>query len=167
MSAVHRIRVDSIAPSKLVVVFDDYGFRWLLLPAVLFVFYAFVSCFQHPFNRDHFWGGLAGAVVFFLSALLMSEKSEFVLDAERRVISWHRTRLTRRSGGEIRFERIKQILLDRPIGDEGVPSYRLLFVTEDGNYPVSWGYIPDTGWAMAIYGQVRDFLAVSDPEKWA
>jgi len=68
----------------------------------------------------------------------------------------------RRRGAIIPFDDIVSILLQTPIGDEGVPSRRITIKTSDHEVPISTAYSPDHDEkTLGIADKLRGFLGAS------
>jgi hypothetical protein len=61
------------------------------------------------------------------------------------VIEWEQRWGFRRRAGILKFADVQHVSVDVPIGDDGVPSRRIVFHLSNGNLlPVTVGYRPDT-----------------------
>src|SRR5258705_5805821 len=69
--------------------------------------------------------GLVGAAATCIpSGLMFFETAGFAFDARRRRIDWRRRFAFSRRRGSLLFEEIRDVAIEPPIGDEGIPSRR-------------------------------------------
>jgi hypothetical protein len=89
--------------------------------------------------------GLAGGVATLIGvAVVMFETTHFRVDPFKRVIEWQRRWAWQRREGRLAFGEVRLVALERPLGDHGVPSHRIVLHTTGGEMiPVTVGYRPD------------------------
>jgi len=123
---------------------------WAIVPAL----------FDRSFtNEEQFVGRLAGAGVLALFALVVSENSRFTFDRRRRIATWKRGWAFSTKAGTIPFGQIETVVIETPIGDEGVPSRRAVLKTDGHDLPLSVGYRPDgDGECLALVARIRRFI---------
>lgn len=108
--------------------------------------------------------GLVGAAATcLLSGLMFFESARFAFDARRRRIDWRRRFAFSRRAGSLLFEEIRDVAIETPIGDDGVPSRRIAFKLADGSaLPMSAGFSPDHGdVTLALAGRIRTVLGIA------
>lgn len=87
---------------------------------------------------------LAAAATLMLAGLFFLEQARAVVNPLERTIVWSRRWLFRRRSGTLSFDDIAVVFPERPIGDEGTPSRRIVLRTKDGRMiPLTQGYAPD------------------------
>jgi hypothetical protein len=91
--------------------------------------------------------GLAGGIATCLvGGIVMLETSSFTVDASTRCIQWSRRWAFQRRAGRIEFHDIAHVATERPIGDTGIPSRRIVLHLRNGEtVPITVGYRPDVG----------------------
>lgn len=89
--------------------------------------------------------GLIGAMATLMGvAAAMFETARWRVDPFHRIIEWDRRWALQHRSGTLRFADIRLVAIEVPIGDEGVPSRRIVLHTVDGEMiPVTVGYRPD------------------------
>ena len=105
--------------------------------------------------------GLIGSLATCAGAgLIWRERSHFVFDAVRKTIVWSRVWGFRRRSGVLGFAQVEQVLVQSPIGDEGVPSRRICLKTAGGvEVPITVGFHPDHDEAISTAaGRIRALL---------
>jgi hypothetical protein len=123
---------------------------WAIVPAL----------FDRSFTREEqFVGRLAGTCVLALLALVFSESSRFTFDRRRRIATWQRRWAFSTKAGTLPFDQIETVVIETPIGDEGVPSRRAVLQTAGHDIPLSVGYRPDgDGECLALVARIRTFI---------
>jgi hypothetical protein len=129
-------------------------------------------------------GFLGGAVTCAAIALLCVEQARVVVDSATRTVVWTRRGAFRTRRGTLSFDDISAVYAERPRGDSGIPSRRVVIFTRGGEtVPLTAGYRPDgdrvilgasehmramlgqdpastdTAQAMVTAGRVRDAIA--------
>jgi hypothetical protein len=76
------------------------------------------------------------------------------------MLTWSRRWALRQRSGSIPFGSIRSVLVERPIGDHGTPSRRIVLKTIHGeDIPVTVGYRPDgDGTVLDIASRIRTLL---------
>jgi hypothetical protein len=98
-------------------------------------------------------GGLAGAGLMFL------EWTRFEFAPATRTVTWQRRWALRRRQGALAFGDIGAVLAERPIGDDGTPSRRIVLKATGGDVPITVGYQADPdGEVVAIADRIRGLL---------
>jgi hypothetical protein len=142
----------------LVVTYDGTSLtKLLLVMAVLFAGTAIYDVFIGARGTDRLIG-LGGAVATcVLAALVSLEQSHFTFDASARTIVWTRRWGLRRRSGSIPFDSVREVAVQRPLGDDGVPSRRIALQFDDvPEVPVTVGYRPDVnGEILTIAASIR------------
>lgn len=89
--------------------------------------------------------GLIGAMATLLGvAAVMHETARCRVDPFHRIIEWDRRWAFQHRSGTLRFGDVRHVAIETPIGDEGVPSRRIVFHLHDGAMiPVTAGYRTD------------------------
>lgn len=118
---------------------------WLLIFALCAAWggYLFFTR-RSPFNEENFQGALGGAVTGLIGFLALYERGRFTFDRDKKVLTWYRQRALRRRSGTVPFREIRSVFYHSPIGDEGVPSRRVVLVTDSGELPLTLAFVPDT-----------------------
>jgi hypothetical protein len=120
--------------------------KWLFGGAAVMVATAVYDLTVGTRGDDRLIGLIGGAVTCALTGLVMLETTRFHVDRFKRVIEWRRRWAFQRRSGTINFSDVTHVALDRPIGDTGIPSRRIVLHLRDGSaVPVTAGYRPDVG----------------------
>jgi hypothetical protein len=139
-----RMKTRQEPDGRLIVTHDDTGWAKLLLAgAVLFLGLSLHSHFSAPRNTDRAIGALGGFATCLVASLVLFERSVFIVDPRIRLITWQRRRAWTRREGSVRFDEVKAVAVQTPIGDTGIPSRRIAFMTAGGELPISVSYSPD------------------------
>ena len=106
------------------------------------------------------WWEKALFPVFLLVAIVFLERVRFEFAPGSRMITWRRRWALRQRSGSIPFGSIQSILVERPIGDEGTPSRRIVLKTISGeDIPITVGYRPDAdGLVLKTASRLRAHL---------
>ncbi len=100
-------------------------------------------------GTDRLVGLLGGAATCLLTGIVFLEQAEAVVDPTERTITWRRRWAFQRRSGLLRFEDVDVVFADRPLGDTGIPSRRIVLRTKDGQtVPLTQGYAPDVDGAI-------------------
>jgi hypothetical protein len=105
--------------------------------------------------------GLIGAsATCFLVAIVFLEQAWFRFAPDVRIVTWRRRWALKQRSGSIAFDAIQTVLVERPMGDEGTPSRRILLKTTSGEaIPMTVGYRPDAdGAVLRIASRIRGLL---------
>ena len=148
------------ADGRVIVTHDDAGWaRLLLVGAAIFLALAAYTFLGDPSNTERAWGSLGAFATCLLAGLVLFERSRFVVDPRTRVITWRRRRAVSRREGTLPFDQVNAVAVQTPIGDDGTPSRRIAFMTEEGELPISVAYAPDPDdECLAIADQLRGAL---------
>jgi hypothetical protein len=93
---------------------------------------------------DRLIGLLAGAATLAITAVVMLEQCRFRVDPIQRVIEWDQRWGFRHRAGVTPFADIRHVTVERPIGDDGIPSRRVVLNLVNGTLlPITVGYKPD------------------------
>jgi len=105
-------------------------------------------------------GWLIAAAVLAAIALVAAESGHFVFDRKSRVVRWKRTIAWRRLEGTLPFDEVKDVMLESPIGDGGIPSRRITLRLKDGRVlPLRSNYATDHDDGLVkIAEQIRSAL---------
>ena len=77
-------------------------------------------------------------------AAVMFESARFRIDPFQRIIEWDRRWAFQHRSGTLRFADVRHVAIEVPIGDEGIPSRRIVLHMIDGSMvPVTAGYRTD------------------------
>jgi hypothetical protein len=118
--------------------------KWLIGATVLMLATAVYDYVIGARGDDRLVGLLAGAATTAAAALVMLEQSSFRVDPKSRLIEWQQRWAFRQKAGVTAFADVRHVSAERPIGDNGVPSRRLVLHLADGSLlPITVGYRPD------------------------
>lgn len=118
--------------------------KWLLGVAALFAVTAAYDLTIGSRGDDRLIGLVAAAATLAGAALVLFETTRFRVDSMRRVIEWERRWAWQRRRGTLRFDEVRYVAVEVPLGDEGVPSRRIVLHTTGGAMiPVTVGYRTD------------------------
>jgi hypothetical protein len=111
-------------------------------------------------------GPLLGATMCFAIAVATSETARFAFDPARRRIDWRRRWTWWRRAGVIPFDHVRDVLVQSPVGDDGVPSRRIaLRLADGGELPMTTGYSPDPDDAMVhLASRIRALVGLAGDE---
>jgi len=95
-----------------------------------------------------------------LVGLVLYEKAQFTFDPQSQLVTWRRRWAWSRQTGTMPFARVKDVLVQSPVGDEGIPSRRLcLQVLEGKDLPLTRGYATDgRDELLHLAGRIRRFV---------
>jgi hypothetical protein len=120
--------------------------KWLVAATLALIATAGYDYFLGTRGDERLIGLLAGAATTAITALVMLEQSRFRVDPCSRLIEWQQRWGFRQRGGVIPFADVRHVSVERPIGDSGVPSRRIvLHLAGESLLPVTVGYRPDNG----------------------
>jgi hypothetical protein len=95
-------------------------------------------------DSDRLIGLLGGAATLLLSGIALRERAHAVVNPVARAIVWQRQWAFRTRSGSLSFDDVAAVVPERPIGDDGVPSRRIVLRTTAGEtIPLTAGYRPD------------------------
>ena len=73
-------------------------------------------------------------------------------------------RFLRRRGGAIPFDAVREVAVESPLGDEGIPSRRVVLVLEDRRVPLTVVFEPDPSDVRLQLGdEIRRVIGAEDP----
>ena len=118
--------------------------KWLIAATLLLLGTAAYDYFIGSRGDERVLGLLGGAATTALMALGMLEQSSFRVDPRSRLIEWQQRWAFRQRAGITPFGDVRHVSAERPIGDTGIPSRRVVLHLADGTLlPVTVGYRPD------------------------
>jgi hypothetical protein len=131
----------------LVVTYDGRSFpKFLFAIALIFAGTAIYDLFIGTRGTDRMIGLVGAIATCVLAGLVSLEQSHFAFNPSTRTIVWSRRWGLRRRSGSIPFDRVRDVAVQRPLGDDGVPSRRIaLQVTDAPEVPITVGFRPDNG----------------------
>ena len=117
-------------------------------------------------GTDRMIGLLASAATSAAIAIVLLETAWFQFTHATRIVNWRRRWAFRQRSGVIPFAAIQSVMVERPIGDDGTPSRRIVLRTTDGAViPITVGYRPDAdGAVLQIANRLRTLLGHSAEE---
>jgi hypothetical protein len=153
------------ADGSLLLTYDSTGWtKWLIGATLVMLGTALYDYFIGARGDDRLIGLLAGAATLALIALVMLEQSRFRVDPGSRLIEWEQRWGFRRRAGVTAFGDVQHVSVERPIGDTGIPSRRLVLHLADGTLlPVTVGYKPDVGDAISRSGETLRRILGQNP----
>lgn len=139
------MQVHDEADGTLVLTYDSSAFmRFLFIVTAVLVGVALYDYFIGARGTDRLIGLLAGAATCAISGMVFFERAHVVVSPSTQTITWSRQWGFRSRSGSIPFDQVASVLAERPIGDEGVPSRRVVVCTKGGEQvPLTVGYRPD------------------------
>ena len=153
--------IDERADGTLVVSYDSLGLtRVMLAAAVLLLAVAGYDILAGARGTERLVGLLGSATTCLLVGIVFLERARFQFAPATRLVTWRRRWALRQRAGTILFNSIQSVLVERPIGDEGTPSRRIVLKTVAGeDIPVTVGYRPDADGAVVhIASRIRALL---------
>jgi hypothetical protein len=163
----NTVTVEESGDGGLVVTYDASALtNVMLVAATLFLGVAGYDYFLGARGTERLVGLLASAMTLLLVALLFFESSSFQFSRTARTVTWRRRWAMRRRSGSLAFGDIVSVQAERPMGDDGTPSRRIVLRTRDGGtIPITVGYQPDgDGAVLEIANRLRALLGQS-PEQ--
>jgi len=111
-------------------------------------------------GADRLAGLLGAAGTCLLVAIVFLERAWFQFAPATRIVMWRRRWALRQRSGSIPFGSVQSVLVERPIGDDGTPSRRIVLKTIAGeDIPMTVGYRPDAdGAVLHIASRIRVLL---------
>jgi hypothetical protein len=134
--------------------------------ALLLMATAAYDYFVGTWHTNRLIGLLAGVATCALGGVVTLDQARIRVDPRTRTIAWDRRWGFRRRSGALSFDEVTSIGADRPVGDDGVPSRRIVLWTRDGRrIPLSAGYQVDAnGDVLRTVEQIRRMLGRGDGE---
>jgi hypothetical protein len=118
--------------------------KWLIGATLVLLGTAAYDYFIGARGDERLIGLLGGAATTALGALGLLEQSSFRVDPKSRLIEWQQRWAFRQRAGVTAFADVRHVSAERPIGDNGVPSRRVVLHLADGSLlPVTVGYRTD------------------------
>jgi hypothetical protein len=135
---------------SLVVTYEGTGFtKFLLAIALVFAGTAIYDVTIGTRGTDRMIGLAGGIATCLLAGLVSFERSHFTFDSSTRTIVWSRRWGFRRRSGSIPFDSVREVAVQRPIGDDGTPSRRIALQIHNGReVPITVGFRPDSDGAI-------------------
>jgi hypothetical protein len=146
---------------SLLVTYDSAGLTWLMLAGTaVSLAVAGYDVVIGARGTERLVGLFGAAVTCLLIAFVFHERSRFQFSPDGRMVVWRRRWGLRQRSGSIAFDAIQSVLVERPIGDDGTPSRRIVLKTIYGeSVPLTVGYRADGDEAVLhIAGRVRALL---------
>ena len=114
-------------------------------------------------DSERLIGLLGGAATLLLSGIAVRERAHALVNPVARAIVWNRQWAFRTRSGSLSFDDVAAVLPERPIGDEGIPSRRIVLRTTAGQtIPFTAGYRPDGDGAILAASQRIAAMVVRD-----
>jgi hypothetical protein len=153
--------IDERHDGTILVTYDSTTLTWLMLAAgSVCLATAGYDVFIGARGTDRLAGLLGAAATCLLVAIVFLERVWFQFAPATRIVTWRRRWALRHHSGTIPFNSIQSVLVERPIGDDGTPSRRILLKTASGeDIPITVGYRPDAdGEVLHIASRIRALL---------
>ncbi len=161
------MKVQEPAAGTMVISYDSWALTRLMFAfAVLFLGIAGYDVFIGARGTDRLIGLLAAAGTCLAVAIIFLEKASFEFVRTTQTITWRRRWALRQHSGTIPFAAVQSVHAERPLGDDGTPSRRVIFRTTDGaEIPLTVGYQPDpNGEVLKIAERIRVVLGHSSEQ---
>jgi hypothetical protein len=155
------MKLEDQIDGSLVVAYDSRSLtRLMLVLMTLFLGVAGYDVFIGIRGMDRLPGLLGAAGTCLGIGILFLESARFHFVAATRTVTWRRRWALRERSGSLPFSSIQSVRAERPLGDDGTPSRRILLRTNDGKeIPVTVGYQPDPdGTVLQIAARIRLLL---------
>lgn len=153
--------IDERDDGTIIVTYDSTRLTWLMLAgAAVCLIVAGYDVSIGARGTDRVLGLFGAAGTCLLVAVVFLERAWFEFAPARRIVAWRRRWALRERSGTTPFKAIQSVLVERPIGDEGTPSRRIVLKTMDGDdIPITVGYRPDAdGAVLHIASRIRALL---------
>jgi len=139
--------------------------KWLIGATLVLLATAGYDLFIGARGDDRLIGLLAGAATLAITAVVMLEQVRFRVDPIQRVIEFQQRWGFRRRAGVMPFADVRRVSTEVPIGDDGIPSRRVILHLADGtSLPVTVGYKPDVNNAISrAADRLREILGHGTP----
>jgi hypothetical protein len=137
--------IDERGDGTIIVAYDSAGLSWLMLAGTgLCLAVAVYDVFIGVRGTERLIGLLGSAATCLLVALVFFERAWFQFTPAARTVVWRRRWALRQRSGTMPFDAIGSVLVERPIGDTGTPSRRVVLKMSAGEeIPITVGYRPD------------------------
>ena len=159
--------IDERDDGTIIVTYDSTRLTWLMLAgAAVCLIVAGYDVSIGARGTDRVLGLFGAAGTCLLVAVVFLERAWFEFAPARRIVAWRRRWALRERSGTTPFKAIQSVLVERPIGDEGTPSRRIVLKTMDGDdIPITVGYRPDAdGAVLRIASRIRALLGRQESE---
>ena len=152
--------IDERDDGTIVVTYDSTRLTWLLVAAAaVCLLVAGYDVFIGARGTERLLGLFGGAGTCLLVAIVFLERASFHFSPATRIVTWRRRWALRDRSGRTPFNAIQSVLVERPIGDDGTPSRRIVLKTMEGDIPITVGYRPDgDGAVLHIASRLRGML---------
>jgi len=153
--------IDERDDGTIIVTYDSTRLTWLMLAgAAVCLIVAGYDVSAGARGTDRVLGLFGAAGTCLLVAVVFLERAWFEFAPATRIVTWRRRWALRERSGTTPFKAIQSVLVERPIGDEGTPSRRIVLKTMDGDdIPITVGYRPDAdGAVLRIASRIRALL---------
>lgn len=158
----HRaMKIEEPVDGTLVVTYDSRALtRLMLVFTAVFLGVALYDVFVGPRGPARLIGLLGAAATCLLVAVVFLETAWFEFVRGTRTITWRRRWALQRRSGSLSFAAVQSVHAERPMGDDGTPSRRIVVRTTDGAViPLTVGYRPDPdGEVLKTVDRIRVFL---------
>jgi hypothetical protein len=145
----------------ILVTYDSTRLTWLMLAVGgVCLATAGYDVFIGSRGTDRLAGLLGAAGTCLLVAIVFLERAWFQFAPATRIVTWRRRWALRQRSGSIPFGSVQSVLVERPIGDDGTPSRRIVLKAIAGeDIPMTVGYRPDAdGAVLHIASRIRALL---------
>ena len=153
--------IDERDDGTTIVTYDSTRLTWLMLAgAAVCLIVAGYDVSIGARGTDRVLGLFGAAGTCLLVAVVFLERAWFEFAPSTRIVTWRRRWALRERSGTTPFKAIQSVLVERPIGDEGTPSRRIVLKTMGGDdIPITVGYRPDAdGAVLHIANRIRALL---------
>jgi hypothetical protein len=153
--------IDEHGDGTIVVTYDSIRLTWLMLAATaILLAVAGYDVFLGTRGLDRIVGLLGAAVTCLIVAIVFLERAWFEFSPATRIVTWRRRWGLRTHSGSLPFGSIELVTVERPIGDDGTPSRRIVLKTKEAqDIPITVGYRPDAdGATLEIVSRIRELL---------
>ena len=137
--------------------------KFMLGFMVLFLGTAAYDVFLGTRGTDRLIGLLGAAATCLLVSVVFLETAWFEFARSTQTIAWRRRWGLRRRSGSLRFGEVQSVQVERPLGDDGTPSPRIILKTTGGAViPLTVGYQPDPdGGVVQTADRIRALLGLN------
>ena len=152
--------IDERGDGTILVTYDSTRLTWLMVAAAaLCLLVAGYDVFIGARGTERILGLFGSAGTCLLVATVFLERSSFQFSPATRIVTWRRRWALRERSGRTPFNAIQSVLVERPMGDDGTPSRRIVLKTTDDDVPITVGYRPDgDGAVLQIASRIRAML---------
>jgi hypothetical protein len=153
--------IDERDDGTIVVTYDSTRLtRLMLAAAAVCLAVAGYDVFIGARGTDRVLGLFGAAGTCLLVAVVFLERAWFAFAPATRIVTWRRRWALQQRSGTTPFTAIQSVLVERPIGEDGTPSRRIVLKTIDGeDIPITVGYRPDgDGAVLHIASRIRALL---------